>query len=181
MPSTLRCIEWQLFVSDIILKYHQQRSIQKLDGILPNGPYPPCLRRADRALLAGYPRTASSICQGYRGGTVINMYWWRCILHVLPTYIELTHWGRDKMAAFSQTTLSSAFSWMKILEFRLNIHWSLFFKGLINNIPALVLIMAWLRPGDKPLSEPMLVRSLTRIYVTRLQWVSRKRQISFWK
>ena len=30
-------------------------------------------------------------------------------------------------------------------------------KGLINNIPALVQIMAWRRPGDKPLSEPMLV------------------------
>ena len=29
-------------------------------------------------------------------------------------------------------------------------------KGLINNIPALVQIMAWHRPGDKPLSEPML-------------------------
>ena len=26
-----------------------------------------------------------------------------------------------------------------------------------NNIPALVQIMAWLRPGDKPLSEPMMV------------------------
>ena len=26
-----------------------------LDGILPKGPYPPCLRMADRALLAGYP------------------------------------------------------------------------------------------------------------------------------
>ena len=25
------------------------------DGILPKGPYPPCLRIADRALLAGYP------------------------------------------------------------------------------------------------------------------------------
>ena len=25
-------------------------------GILPKGPYPPCLRMADRALLAGYPR-----------------------------------------------------------------------------------------------------------------------------
>ena len=25
------------------------------DGILPKGPYPPCLRMADRALLAGYP------------------------------------------------------------------------------------------------------------------------------
>ena len=28
----------------------------------------------------------------------------------------------------------------------------------INNIPALVQIMAWRRPGDKPLSEPMIVR-----------------------
>ena len=26
--------------------------------------------------------------------------------------------------------------------------------GLINNIPALIQIMAWCRPGDKPLSEP---------------------------
>ena len=45
-------------------------------------------------------------------------------------------------------------------------------KGLINNIPALDLIMAWCRPGDKPLSEPMLVRSLTHICVTRPQWVN---------
>ena len=28
-------------------------------------------------------------------------------------------------------------------------------KGSTNNIPALVQIMAWHRPGDKPLSEPM--------------------------
>ena len=27
-----------------------------VDGIPPKGPYPPCLRMADRALLAGYPR-----------------------------------------------------------------------------------------------------------------------------
>ena len=30
-------------------------------------------------------------------------------------------------------------------------------KGPINNIPALVQIMAWRRAGDKPLSEPMVV------------------------
>ena len=30
-------------------------------------------------------------------------------------------------------------------------------KGPINNIPALVQIMAWHWPGDKPLSEPMMV------------------------
>ena len=37
-------------------------------------------------------------------------------------------------------------------------------KGPIDNIPALVKIMAWRRPGDKPLSEPMMVRFLTHIY-----------------
>ena len=45
-------------------------------------------------------------------------------------------------------------------------------KGLINNIPALVLIMAWRRPGDKLLSELMLLRSLTHICVTRPRWVN---------
>ena len=39
----------------------------------------------------------------------------------------------------------------------------------INNIPALVQIMAWRRPGDKPLSEPMMVRLPMHICVT--QWV----------
>ena len=38
----------------------------------------------------------------------------------------LTHWGRDKMAAISQTTLSNPFSWMKMFEFRLKFHWSWF-------------------------------------------------------
>ena len=31
-------------------------------------------------------------------------------------------------------------------------------RGQINNIPALFQIMAWRRPGDKPLSEPMMVK-----------------------
>ena len=44
-------------------------------------------------------------------------------------------------------------------------------KGQINNIPALIQIMAWRRPGDKPLSEPMLVILLTHICVTLPQWV----------
>ena len=45
-------------------------------------------------------------------------------------------------------------------------------KGSINNIPALVQIMAWRRPGDKPLSEPMMVNLPTHICVTRPQWVN---------
>ena len=47
-------------------------------------------------------------------------------------------------------------------------------RGPINNIPALVQIMAWRRPGTKPLSEPMLVFVPTHICVTRPQWVNNK-------
>ena len=44
-------------------------------------------------------------------------------------------------------------------------------KGPVNNIPALVQIMAWRRPGDKPLSEAMMVNLPTHICVSRPQWV----------
>ena len=56
---------------------------------------------------------------------------------------------------------------------RISIKTSLKFvpRAPINNIPALVQIMAWRRPGDKPLSEPMMVSWLTHIFVTRPQWV----------
>ena len=47
-------------------------------------------------------------------------------------------------------------------------------KDSINNIPALVQIMAWRRPGDKPLSEPMMVSLLTHICVTGPQWVNER-------
>ena len=45
-------------------------------------------------------------------------------------------------------------------------------RGPINNMSALVQIMAWRRLGDKPLSEPMVVRFLTHICVTQPQWVN---------
>ena len=42
----------------------------------------------------------------------------------------------------------------------------------INNIPALVQIMAWRRPGNKPLSGPMMVSLLMHICITWPQWVN---------
>ena len=44
-------------------------------------------------------------------------------------------------------------------------------KGPINNIPALVKIMAWRWPGDKPLSEPMMGTLPTHLCITQPQWV----------
>ena len=56
---------------------------------------------------------------------------------------------------------------------RISIKFSLKFvpKSPINNNPALFQIMASHHPGDKPLSEPMMVSSLTHICVTRPQLV----------
>ena len=100
---------------------------------------------------------------------VTGLHWW------------LTHWGRDKMDAFSQTTFWNVFSWMKMFEFGLKFHWKLISKGPINNILALVQIMAWRRSGDKPLYEPMLVRLRTYICVARPQWVkSTSLQVMAW-
>ena len=45
-------------------------------------------------------------------------------------------------------------------------------RGPTNNFPALVQIMTWRRPGDKPLSEPMMESLPTHICVTRPQWVN---------
>ena len=54
-------------------------------------------------------------------------------------YIHLTQWGRDKMATVSQTTLSNAFSLIKLLEFRLRFHWSFFLRV------QLTIIQHWFR------------------------------------
>ena len=88
------------------------------------------------------------------------------------SFLALTHGGQDKMAAIFQTTFSNALTWMKMYEFRFIIP--------INNIPALVQIMAWCHPGDKPLSEPRMVTLLMHICVTRSQWVDRGMFSSVW-
>ena len=79
--------------------------------------------------------------------------------------LPLTHLSLDKMVAISQTTFSNAFSWMKSFVFRFEFHWIFTHNGPIHNIPALVQIMAGRRPGDRPLSEPMMVRSLTQAII----------------
>ena len=63
---------------------------------------------------------------------------------------------------------------------RISIRFSLKFvpKGPINNIPALVQIMAWRRPGYKPLSESVMVSLMTHICVTRPQSV---KHVSVWQ
>ena len=65
----------------------------------------------------------------------------------------LTHSSHDKMAAISQMTFSNAFSWMKMCEFRLTFHWSLFLRVKLTKFHH------WFRWG------------LVHICVAQPQWV----------
>ena len=60
------------------------------------------------------------------------------------------------MAAISQTAHLNTFSSKKVFEFKNKISLKFVPKGPIDNKASLVQVMAWLRAGDKPLSEPMV-------------------------
>ena len=68
------------------------------------------------------------------------------------------------MAAISQTTFQDAFFLNENARISVKISLKFVPKVRINNIPALVQTMAWRRPGDKPLPEPMMV-NLTDAYM----------------
>ena len=52
-----------------------------------------------------------------------------------PGDSPLSHWGRDKMDAVSQTMFSNAFSWIEMYESRLKFHWSLFLRFQLTVFP----------------------------------------------
>ena len=85
--------------------------------------------------------------------------------------ISLTHWDWDKMVVISQTTVDNKILLNKNICILIKISLNFVPKGPINNIPALVQIIAWRRPGVKPLSEPMKVKLPMQICITRPQLV----------
>ena len=84
----------------------------------------------------------------------------------------ITHWGRDKMAAIFSDDIFKCIFFSVNVWISLKISLSFVRNGPINNIPALVQIMAWRRSGDKLLSEPMIINLLKHICVTQPQRVN---------
>ena len=69
-----------------------------------------------------------------------DIYGWDHVGQLVPALFNpLTHWGRDKLDAIFYTTFSNGFSWMKMCEFRLEFHWSLFLRF------QLIIFQHWLR------------------------------------
>ena len=76
------------------------------------------------------------------------------------------------MATIPQTMGFTCISLNENIGIAIDISLQLVPEGSINNIPALVQIMAWRRPGDKTLSKAMMFSVLTHICVTRPQRVN---------
>ena len=87
---------------------------------------------------------------------------WHCDLYIIGhrttdmswrTYVVVKqiqsnqHQGQDKMATILQMTISNSFSCTKTVVLWFKLHWNLCLrapaKGIINNKPTLVQIMAW--------------------------------------
>ena len=85
-----------------------------------------------------------------------NTKWGPCINWCL-FILKLTRWGWDKMAAiFSDNIFKLCIFLNENVWISIAVSLKFLRNGPFNNIPALVQIMAWCRPGDKPLSEPMM-------------------------
>ena len=83
-------------------------------------------------IMARIPMSIRTVSSYLFHSTLVVSAYTDVVLKLSIAFLTLTHWGRDKMDAISQTTLSNAFSWMKILEFRLKFHWSLFLRVLLT-------------------------------------------------
>ena len=84
----------------------------------------------------------------------------------------LNEWPRQNDHAFVEDILKYIFSnWNVWISITISLEFLP--KVPTVNKPVLVQIMAWRRPGDKPLSEPMMAQCLLmHIFITWHQWVN---------
>ena len=99
-------------------------------------------------------------------GTASKVSSWRNSFSMLFKTLRPRQTGRH----FADDTFNHIFMNENV---RISIKFSLKFvpKVPINNIPALIQIMAWCRSGAKPLSEPIILSLLMHICITRPQWI----------
>ena len=112
---------------------------------------------------------------------------WGCAEFQAPSYY-LNHLRIFGVGRFMGKRIEAETKWPLFRRRRFQVHsfewkyfnfyWNFtdfFPKGQIDHIPELVQVMAWRQSGEKPSSEPMMVRIPTHICVTRRQWVKGER------
>ena len=136
---------------------HSELHVVSLNKMLTNSPYTGYLKRRDIHL--------TSLLWGDMSG-IINAGWTFSTYTYLPTISALRPIQNDRI--FFDKNFKCIFLEWKYTNFDKDFT-EVCIMGQIKNIPALVQIMTWRRPGDKQLSEPMMVSLLTYICVTSPQ------------
>ena len=77
-----------------------------------------------------------------------------------------------KMASISQRPHLQVHLMNEKLGILIQISVQFFSKGLIDNIEALVQVMAWRRTGDKPVPEPVLIQFTDAYMRHKGRWVN---------
>ena len=104
----------------------------------------------------------------------LKQYWFSSMMHMYHQAAVNQHIEAEtKWPPFCRWHFQMHFLEWKCMKFNKISH-KFVSKGPITNIPTLVQIMAWRQPGNKPLSEPMLVSLLMHTYVAWPQCVNIK-------
>ena len=96
---------------------------------------------------------------------------WRCRDRQFHYGSTLIHWGRHKIVAIFQTIFSNAFSWKNMYTFRLRFYWSLFLIFQLSIFQHWLKKISWHRPGNKPLSEIMMVCYWCIYFIIEYQFI----------
>ena len=100
---------------------------------------------------------------------------WKLFAH-LQTLFALTHWGPRQNGCHFADDIFKCIFFNKNVWISIKTTQNFVPKGSIDNIPALIHIMAWCRPGDKSLSQPMMGSLLVHTCITGPQWVNQLMQ-----
>ena len=132
-------------------------------GIPPTDMYETSYKQCNNDQSPHYTFTSTKLGQWPHHQT---QHWWQNWL-TCHKHIE----AETKWPTFRRRHFQAYFIQWKCLNFDEKKSIKFVSKGPIYKNAALFQIMAWCHPGDKPLSEAMLVSSLTHKCVTRPQWV----------
>ena len=137
-----------------LLIYSQTLTVQ-LNGILPKGPYPPCLRMADRAILAGYPWTA-------------KVWKWisNLIPHLIMDVIHAVDWWSQVRPQRSSVIMNPHIQ-IHLLEKHcpLKFQW---FSFLVDSKSSMLKSVAWYWTGGTPVPGTVTIKyNDTHICITR--------------
>ena len=112
----------------------------------------------------------------------VMMPTWPSLVAPKVVTIKPTMWHRSWKPSVPVSIMGSGqnfpddiFWWIFLNEnvcISIKISFKFVITGPVNNIPALVQIIAWRRPGDKPVSESMMVSLLTHTFAIRPRWVN---------